>query len=221
MKAIAYTRVSTKEQGKSGLGLEAQINDIKTFCENEGIELIKEFSEVETGKGADALDIRPELKAALDYAKKEGCHIIVNKLDRLGRDVSFISGLMTKKVPFIVAQLGRDADSFMLHLYAALSQKERELISQRTKAALQVLKAKGMVLGNQTNLDEARALSNATNRHKANQFANDVMDIIASYRAKGLSMKAIADELNTLGVKTRRGGRWYASTVSNILKRAA
>jgi len=220
-KAIGYVRVSTSEQGKSGLGLEAQESDIRVFCENEGIELIKILSEVETGKGFDALEKRPILAQALMEAKKDSAYVIVNKLDRLGRDVAFISSLMAKKVPFIAAQLGKDADPFMLHLYAALSEKERELISTRTKAALQALKARGVQLGNQTNLDEARLKSNETNKQLASNFAENVSEIIEGYRAKGLSMGSVAVELNKLGVKTRRGGKWHASTVKNIIDRKA
>ncbi|GFO76944.1 recombinase family protein [Bathymodiolus platifrons methanotrophic gill symbiont] len=205
-KAIGYVRVSTSEQGRSGLGLKVQESDIKEFCKNEGIELIKILSEVESGKGFDALEKRPVLSQALNCAKKESAYIIVNKLDRLGRDVAFISSLMAKKIPFIAAQLGRDADPFMLHLYAALSEKERELISTRTKAALQILKARGVQLGNQTNLDEARLKSNAINKKLASDFARTVIDIIEGYRIKGLSMGNVANELNKLGVKTRRGG---------------
>ena len=220
MKAIIYTRVSTKEQGNSGLGLESQLNLVTDFCTAENIEVITHYSEVETGKGHDALDKRPQLAKALQHAKKEGAYLVVAKLDRLGRNVSFISGLMESKVPFIVAQLGKDADPFMLHLYAALSEKERELISTRTKAALQVLKDKGVKLGNLTNLDDARLLSNATNKAKANDFASNVLPIVLQFRDNNETLPAIADKLNAMGVKTRRGGKWYASTVANILKRA-
>ena len=221
MKAIIYTRVSTAEQGKSGLGLESQYNSVIEFCRAENFEVIEHYSEVETGKGADALDKRPKLAKALQHAKKENAYLVVAKLDRLGRNVSFISGLMESKVPFIVAQLGKDADSFMLHLYAALSEKERELISTRTKAALQVLKAKGVKLGNQTNLDEARALSIETTKAKATEFADKILPTVLSYRNNGETLPAIADKLNDLGLPTRRGGKWYASTVANILKRQA
>lgn len=219
MKAIIYTRVSTAEQGKSGLGLDAQLSSITEFCTAENIEVLAHYSEVETGKGADALEKRPQLAKALQQAKKEGAYLIVSKLDRLGRNVSFISGLMESKVPFIVSQLGKDADSFMLHLYAALSEKERELISTRTKAALQALKARGVKLGNQTNLDEARKLSNQTNKRDATDFAQKVLPIVIQYRDSGETLPAIAEKLNEMGVKTRRGGAWYASTVANILKR--
>jgi DNA invertase Pin-like site-specific DNA recombinase len=221
MKAIIYTRVSTAEQGKSGLGLDAQFQAVNDFCNAEGIEVIGHYEEVETGKGHDALEKRPKLAAALSHAKKEGASLVVAKLDRLSRNVAFISNLMESKVPFIVSQLGKDADSFMLHLYAALSEKERELISTRTRAALQALKARGVVLGNRTNLDEARRLSNVTTKAQADDFAGNVMATIQQFREKGESLPAIAARLNNMGVKTRRGGKWYASTVSNILKRAA
>ena len=217
MKAIAYLRVSTQEQKNSGLGLNAQRQNIEQFCQSENIELIATHQEVETGKGSDALSKRPILAKTLSHAKKEGASIIVSKLDRLGRNVNFISGLMESKVSFIVTQLGINADSFMLHLYAALSEKERELISTRTKEALQALKAKGVVLGNQTNLPEARLKSNTTNRKLAIDFASKVLPMIKGYRNEGLTLSAIATKLNELGVTTRRGGKWYASTVTNIL----
>jgi DNA invertase Pin-like site-specific DNA recombinase len=177
--------------------------------------VITHYSEVETGSGKDALDKRPILAKALQHAKKENAVLMVSKLDRLGRNVSFISGLMEQKVKFIVTQLGKDADPFMLHLYAALSEKERELISSRTKSALKVLKDSGR------NLDEARRLSCATNRKNADDFAASVMSTIMSYKQSGLTLQSIADKLNALGVKTVRGGAWYPSTVTNILKRAA
>ena len=221
MKAIIYTRVSTAEQGKSGLGLESQLNSVMEFCDAENIDVVEHYSEVETGKGADALDKRPQLAKALQHAKKEGAYLVVSKLDRLGRNVAFISGLMESKVPFIVSQLGKEADSFMLHLYAALSEKERELISTRTKAALQVLKAKGVKLGNLTNLDDARLLSNETNKAKATEFADKVLPIVFQFRENGDTLTVIANKLNDMGVKTRQGGKWYASTVTNILQRGA
>ena len=219
MKAIIYTRVSTAEQGKSRLGLDSQLAIVNEFCNAENYELLAHYSETETGSGKDALDKRPILAKALQHAKKEGAVLMVSKLDRLGRNVSFISALMEQRVNFIVTQLGKDADPFMLHLYAALSEKERNLISERTKAALQQLKTNGKKLGNRTNLDEARLLGNASNAGKAKEFALKVGSTIRSYRDQGLSMQAIADKLNELGINTARGGSWYASTVANVLKR--
>src|SRR5690349_17888505 len=155
---VSYLRVSTDRQGRGGLGIEAQRDAIARFAEEEGFTVVAEHVEVETGKGADALDRRPELAAALAQARKAKCPVIVAKLDRLSRDVAFISGLMAQKVPFIVAELGADADPFMLHLYAALAEKERSLISQRTRAALAAKKAQGARLGNRTNAAQAAAI---------------------------------------------------------------
>src|ERR1700704_4020878 len=114
-KAVAYLRVSTQQQQRSGLGIEAQRAAIARFAEGEGIRIIAEFVEAETGKGADAIDRRPQLAAAPAAAKSAKCAVLVSKLDRLSRDVAFVSGLMAQRVPFIVAELGRDADPFMLH----------------------------------------------------------------------------------------------------------
>ena len=145
---IAYYRVSTQKQGRSGLGLDAQRKAVQAFAAAEAFEMVEEFIEVETGKGADALDKRPQLAAALKAAKRLKAPIVVAKLDRLSRDVHFISGLMSQRVPFIVAALGRDTDPFMLHIYAALAQKERQMISERTRAALAEAKERGVKLGN-------------------------------------------------------------------------
>ena len=135
-KFVAYYRVSTQQQGRSGLGIEAQRAAVARFAAAEGIEIAAEHVEVETGKGSDALDRRPQLAAALKRAKAEKCPVVVAKLDRLSRDVAFISGLMAQRVAFIVTELGPDVDPFMLHIYAALAEKERALISARTKDAL-------------------------------------------------------------------------------------
>src|SRR6516165_3979008 len=145
---IPYYRVSTPRQGKSGLGLEAQRVAVEHFAATEGLHLASAFVEIESGKGADALELRPQLAAALKLARKQKSSIVVAKLDRLSRDVAFISALMAQRVPFIVAELGADADPFMLHIYAALAEKERRMISARTKAALKAAKARGVVLGN-------------------------------------------------------------------------
>ncbi len=122
-QVVSYLRVSTDKQGKSGLGIEAQREAIARFMTTEGMEVIGEYVEVETGKGCDALDRRPQLAAALAAARKAKAAVVVAKLDRLSRDVHFISGLMAQRVPFIVAELGAEADPFMLHIYAALAEK--------------------------------------------------------------------------------------------------
>jgi DNA invertase Pin-like site-specific DNA recombinase len=144
---IAYYRVSTQRQGRSGLGLEAQRAAVNAFAKAEGFEIAGEHVEVETAKGADALSRRPQLAAALKAAKKLKCSVVVAKLDRLSRDVAFISGLMAQRVPFIVTALGKDVDPFMLHVYAAMAQQERRMISERTKAALAAARERGVKLG--------------------------------------------------------------------------
>src|SRR5260370_30082114 len=120
-RVVAYLRVSTQRQQRSGLGIEAQRTAIEQFGASESLAIVSEFVEFESGKGADALDRRPQLAAALAAAKASKCSVGVAKLDRLSRDVAFVAGLMAQRVPFIVAELGRDADPFMLHLYAALA----------------------------------------------------------------------------------------------------
>jgi len=142
--AIAYTRVSTKRQGKSGLGMEAQEKAIQQYAALEGWLVADQYLDVESGKS----DERPGLNAAIDRAKLLQCPILVSKLDRLSRDVHFISGLMAQRVEFIVTQLGRQADPFILHIYAALAEKERTMIGERTKAALEAARMRGVRLGN-------------------------------------------------------------------------
>src|SRR6187551_3974613 len=164
---VAYLRVSTQRQQRSGLGIEAQRAAIARFAEAEGLTLIGEYVEAETGKGADALDRRPQLAAALAAAKSAKCSVVVSKLDRLSRDVAFVAGLMAQRVPFIVAELGRDADPFMLHLYAALAEKERRLIAERTRAALAAKKASGVQLGNPRNIAQAGEVGRASARAAA------------------------------------------------------
>jgi len=140
---VSYIRVSTGKQGKSGLGVEAQREAIARFAAAESLELLTEFVEVESGKGSDALDRRPRLAEVLAKAKRAKAPVLVAKLCRLSRDVAFISGLMAQRVPFIVTELGADADPFMLHIYAALAEKERALISDRARAALAQKKVAG------------------------------------------------------------------------------
>ncbi len=217
---VAYFRVSTRQQGKSGLGIDAQRAAVVSFCQVHGFAVAAEFQEVETGKGADALERRPQLVAALAAAKRTRCSVVVAKLDRLSRDVAFISGMMAQRVPFIVADMGPDVDPFMLHIYAALAEKERALISERTRAALAERKAQGATLGNRTNLAEAREIGRATLRRGADTFAANVLPIIREIQASGVTgLAAIADALNARGVATARGGRWHAATVRAAITR--
>jgi DNA invertase Pin-like site-specific DNA recombinase len=167
------------------------------------------------------MDRRPQLAAALAAARKGKAAVLVAKLDRLSRDVAFISDLMARRVPFIVAELGADADPFMLHRYAALAEKERNLISERTRVALASKKAQGAVQGNRTNLAEAQAKSVAANKAGADAFAANVLPIVRQIEASGITgARAIAAALNARGVRTARGGAWHDSTVRNLLARA-
>jgi DNA invertase Pin-like site-specific DNA recombinase len=217
---IAYYRVSTAKQGRSGLGLEAQREALARFGATEGFEIIREFVEIETGKGADALDRRPQLAAALAEARRRRCAVGVAKLDRLSRDVHFISGLMAHRVPFLVAELGSDVDPFILHLFAALAEKERAMISTRTREALSRAKARGVKLGG-PKLAQARKAAVKIIKTNADRHAANVLPIIREIqRAGAKSLRAIAEALNARGVATARGGRWQGMTVSNVLARA-
>jgi DNA invertase Pin-like site-specific DNA recombinase len=214
---VAYLRVSTAQQGKSGLGVDAQRVALERFAAAEGFEIAAEYVEIETGKGSDALERRPQLSAALAKAHTLHCSMAVAKLDRLSRDVHFISGLMAHRVPFIVADLGADADPFMLHLFAALAEKERAMISARTRAALAAAKERGQRLGN-PKLASARESAEAARIKNADNFAAAILPAIADIQASGAkSLRAIASVLNRRGFKTPRGGEWQA----DVLARAA
>ena len=206
---IAYHRVSTTKQGRSGLGLEAQREAVQRFAQAHGLSIIAEHVEVETGRGADALDRRPKLAEALKAAKKARAAVCVAKLDRLSRDVAFISGLMAQRVPFIVCDLGPNVDPFTLHIYAALAQQERRMISERTKAGLQAARKRGVVLG--------RASIGQDNKDASAAFAETVRDIVTPMA--GQSSHAIATALNKRKVKTARGGEWSNVTVLRLLAR--
>lgn len=216
--AVAYLRVSSREQGKSGLGLEAQANAIMAFAEREGLRVVETFHEVESGKVvSDTLLKRPQLAEALAWAKKAGCPIIVSKLDRLSRDVHFISGLMIQKVPFIVCELGQGVDPFTLHLFAALAEKERAMISARTKAALGVLRGRGVRLGTKNPSVAGRGVE--ANVKRANTFAMRVRVELEASMMVNLPLRMQADYLNKTGWSAPRGGKWTPIAVSRILKR--
>lgn len=222
-QAVAYMRVSTADQGRRGNGLDAQREAIERFAETEGLQVVQWVSEVETGKGADAMERRPKLAEALSVAKKKHLPVIVSKLDRLSRDVAFISGLMSNGVPFVVTELGLDVDPFVLHLYAALGEKERRLISTRTREALAALKRKGVKLGNPSRraLVQAGRKGAAANKEEADTFARSILPHIQGHQQRGLSLRAIAEEFNRSGIRTARGGQWTATQLSMIQRRVA
>jgi DNA invertase Pin-like site-specific DNA recombinase len=216
---VCYVRVSTAQQGRSGLGIESQREALARFAQAEGFEIVREYVEVETGKGADALDRRPQLAAALADARKRRCPIAVAKLDRLSRDVHFISGLMVHRVPFLVAELGPDVDPFILHLFAALAEKERFLIASRTKSALAAAKARGVTLGG-PKIREAQKIAVERVMEIADRHARNVLPIIRDIQRAGIkSLRDVAAALNARGIATARGGKWYAATVRNAMAR--
>lgn len=209
--AVGYLRVSTAGQGRSGLGLEAQREAVAKFAAQEGYRLGETFTEVETAKG-DTLGRRPQLAAALRAARRLKAPVIVAKLDRLSRDVHFISGLMAERVPFIVAELGPGVDPFMLHIYAALAEKERRLISERTKAGLAAARRRGVALGGRNSRSDKTAA-------EAKERAERLRPILAELSK--LSARQAAKELNRRQVPTSAGGRWFATQVIRLRQRLA
>ena len=206
---VAYYRVSSDKQGRSGLGLDAQRTAVRRFAEQESLVISAEFIEIETGKGADALERRPELAKALKAAQKARCAVVVAKLDRLSRNVAFIAGLMAQRVPFIVAELGMNADPFMLHIYAALAEQERRMISERTRQALAAARERGVALGN---VKQALA-----NKNESVARAESMRGLLEGM--SGLSARAIASELTMRGIPAARGASWSAKTVIRVIDR--
>jgi DNA invertase Pin-like site-specific DNA recombinase len=216
--AIGYLRVSTKEQGRSGLGLAAQRSEIEVFGVQQRLSVKSWYQDVQTGAGADALQLRPGLAAALKEAKSAHCPLIVSRLDRLSRNVHFISGLMEHRVHFIVAALGRDCDHFVLHIYASLAEQERKLISQRCKAAVAVAKSKGQKFGLELRSKAWRrrvtALAHAALSRAADERAEAYrLQIEWAFRQPGangrpISFRAAANKLNERNIESSTGRRW-------------
>lgn len=205
---VAYYRVSTQQQGRSGLGIEAQRYAVTNFAAVEGFEIVAEYTEVETGKGADALAQRPQLAAALDHCKRIGATLVVAKLDRLTRDVHFGSGLLAGRQKFRVAEMPH-ADNFQLHIMLAVAEKEREMISQRTRDALAAAKARGVKLGG---ADRSKACAD-----RAVAFAETLRDVVLPILQ--LSSRQIAARLNELGHRTANGGQWQSAQVIRLINR--
>lgn len=215
---IFYRRVSTKEQGDSRLGLLAQKEALERFAQQGNHTILGDMEEVVSGKHG--LDRRPVLKTALQKAAKEGAIVVVSKLDRLSRKASFILSLMDTGAPFASAEDGLECPPLQLHVKAIIAEDERRRIGERTKAALAQVKAQGIKLGGITsNHAQAVAKSVATNKAEADAFAQFVKPVILRMRKAGMSVNAIAEELNQQGNKTARGGKWYATTVANVMRR--
>jgi DNA invertase Pin-like site-specific DNA recombinase len=212
---VTYRRVSTKDQGTTGHGQDAQQRDIDLYLSTYAdvpFEVIGGFSDVQSGKDND----RPELVKALDLCRKSGATLLVSKLDRLSRRVSFIAKLMEDtKLSLRVASMP-NADKFQLHIYAALAEQERDFISLRTKAALSAAKAKGVTLGG---LRDKTARRNEAIQRNAAAFAGKVSGIVQPLRGAGKSLREIAAALDASGVETARGGKWSAAQVLRVLER--
>lgn len=205
---IAYYRVSTDRQGLSGLGLDAQRATVLAHTAKG--ELIAEYTEVESGKRHTN---RPQLLAALSECRKRRATLVIAKLDRLARNVAFISALMDAGTEFIACD-NPNANRLMLHILAAFAEHEAQAISSRTKAALHAAKARGVKLGNprwREALDAARAV------HYSRRPASEVIAMMQGFRAQGMSYRAIAHELNRLNIRTYRGCSWFGVTVKAAL----
>jgi DNA invertase Pin-like site-specific DNA recombinase len=214
MEAVSYLRVSTGRQGKSGLGLEAQREAVTRYAQAHGCEVSAEYLEVETGKGANALSRRPQLLAALAEAKRRKARLVIAKLDRLARNVHFISGLMETGVDFAVADMPH-ADKFRLHLEAVIAEDEARRISQRTKDALAAAKAKGVRLGK-----NGRALAEQNKATAVERLAPIAGELI-KLKAQGLSVRQMVVALNERAVPSPAGGKWHVANLHRALIRVA
>ncbi|AXI53664.1 resolvase [Sulfitobacter sp. JL08] len=207
-KIVSYIRVSTNRQGQSGLGLEAQREAVLNYSKSAGGRIAEEFVEIESGKRNN----RPQLASAIEICRKSKATLVIAKLDRLARNVHFISGLIEAGVNFRAADMP-NADKFMLHVYAAMAEEEGRRISERTKVALRAAKARGVVLG------ATGKMLAAKHKHAADTFALRLSPTIANMKAEGLSVRKIADRLNYDGVAAYSGGRWHPTTVQRLVRR--
>ena len=213
---IAYYRVSTQRQGASGLGLEAQRACVMAHLSEGTKTVIEEFVEIETGKGSNALEKRPQLRLALERCRKMGATLLIAKLDRLARNVHFVSGLIETGVDFVAADMPQ-ANKVMIQMHAVMSEWERDQISERTRAALMAAKARGVVLGAtgpQNLLHHTRQRQAA-----ADEFASRLSGLVAGFRARGVTQRTMVAELNVAGVKAPAGGTWRLGQVQRLLSR--
>lgn len=220
-KFISYLRVSTERQGKSGLGLEAQEKAIEDFITGGDNKLLDTYVEIESGQNS----ARPELLKALEACKRTGAKLLIAKLDRLSRTVAFIANLMESNVEFVVCDFP-EANEFTIHIFSAVAQHERRMISERTRAALQAAKARGVTLGNPQNLtkeaaERGRKIGVQSRKAKADNFSRERYPEIKNHIDQGLSLNAVAKKFNEEEVLTARGrtGAWTATAIRNIIKR--
>lgn len=227
--AVGYLRVSTREQGRSGLGLAAQRREIEAFAAREGFSIRSWYQDVHTGAGKDALLLRPGLATALTVAQGARCPLVVARLDRLSRNVHFIAGLMEHQVHFVVARLGRDCDEFTLHIYASLAQQERKLMSERARAAAQVARSRGRKFGFELRSKAWRqhlsVLGNAVLVQEALDRAQRYrVHLEWALRQPGLdggpiSFRAAAEKLNERGLESPTGHRWRGHQIQRMVRR--
>jgi DNA invertase Pin-like site-specific DNA recombinase len=210
--AIAYLRVSTEKQGRSGLGMDAQREAVDRYARSHGLTVTAEYEETETGKGSKALSKRPQLLAALAEAKRTKAKLILAKLDRLSRNVHFVSGLMETGVDFAVADMPH-ADRFRLHLEAVIAEDEARRISERTKAALAAAKQRGQILGRNGKVLAERNKAQAIDRLRP------LRDQLEALRTEGLNMRSMVAALNERGVPSPAGGKWHLANLHRAMKR--
>ena len=213
---VAYYRVSTQKQGLSGLGLEAQQQAVSIYLKDGDSELVATFTEIETGKGANALEKRPQLRKALDMCRKNGARLIIAKLDRLARNVYFVSCLLETGCDFIAADMPH-ANKVMIQMHAVMSEWERDQISARTKVALQAAKARGVLLGTAGKINLQRNL--AERKIASLVFAEKLKGQLEGFKLRGISQRSIVDELNQLEIATPRGGKWSLIQLQRLMQK--
>jgi len=212
---VTYYRVSTQRQGASGLGLEAQRQTVEQYLAKSSGTALESFTEVETGKGSNALEKRPQLRSALETCKKTGATLLIAKLDRLARNVHFVSGLLETGVDFVAADMP-NANKVMIQMYAVMSEWERDQISERTKAALTAAKARGVVLGvtGPANLKSC----NEQRQQKAREFRDRLRPVLDGMVSQGLTRREMVVRLNSLEIKAPAGGTWSLGQVQRMAK---
>jgi DNA invertase Pin-like site-specific DNA recombinase len=210
---VTYYRVSTQKQGISGLGLDAQRSSVANYLLGSSKTILAEFVEVETGKGANALDRRPQLRLALEACKRQGAVLLIAKLDRLARNVHFVSGLLETGVDFLAVDMPH-ANKVMIQMHAVMSEWERDQISERTKKALAAAKARGVILGA---TGPANLKRNTEERQEAaKRFRDRLKPVLDGFLAQGLTRRAMVEKLNDLDIKAPMGGRWSLGQVQRL-----
>lgn len=213
-RVVSYLRVSTARQGRSGLGIEAQREAVARYVASTGATLVEEFEEHESGKGSNALEKRPKLAEAIKLAKKRRAVLLIARLDRLARNVHFVSGLMETGVQFRCCDFPT-ADRTMLHIYAVMAEAEGRRISKNISAALQAKKGRGELVGNMANLQP----HNTKRAEEAAQFAAGLRPTLVAFRAQRMTQRAMVEALNGAGTRTAQGSQWNLVQLQRVLSR--